>query len=79
MIALVQTYDLPHKGVLLPAAVSLSLACILVDSSPTNLIPYSTGYFSITDMAKAGIAMTVVTSAIIACTFFLIGSLAGIY
>ena len=79
MIALVQTYDMPLKGILLPTALSLSLAFILVASSPTNLIPYSTGYFSITDMAKAGAVMTVVTSAIIALSVFAIGSLAGIY
>jgi len=79
MISLVQTYNLPLKGILLPAALSLSLAFILVASSPTNLIPYSTGYFTITDMAKAGIAMTIVTSIIIACSIFFIGSLAGIY
>ena len=79
MIALVLTNDMPLKGILFPTALSLSLAFILVASSPTNLIPYSTGYFSITDMAKAGIITTITTSVIIALVVFGIGKVAGLY
>lgn len=43
-----------------PAGIATSMAFIMVTSSPTNVIPYSSGYFSIPDFAKAGIAMTVV-------------------
>ena len=42
-----------------PAAIASSLALIMVTSSPTNVIPYSSGYFSIKDFAKCGIVMTV--------------------
>jgi len=76
---LVQEHNLPLKGILIPTAISLSLALILVTSSPTNVIPYSTGYFSIADMAKAGVIMSVISSAIIALSVFGIGTLTGIY
>ena len=76
---LAQTYDLPLLGILIPAALSLSLAFILVTSTPTNVIPYSTGYFRITDMAKAGVVMTLITSVIISLSVYAIGLLTGIY
>ena len=79
MIALVLSNDMPLKGILLPAALSLSMSFILVTSSPTNLIPYSTGYFSITDMAKAGVVMSVCAGLIIAVAVYLLGLLTGIY
>lgn len=43
-----------------PAGIATSMAFIMVTSSPTNVIPYSSGYFSIADFAKIGIAMTVI-------------------
>ena len=79
MVALAQSQNLPLKGILIPAALSLSLAFILVASSPTNLIPYSAGYFSIADMAKAGAIITVFSAIIIALSIFSIGSFMGIY
>ena len=39
-----------------PAAFTSSLAFILVSEGPTTIIPYSSGYFSIKDMARAGVA-----------------------
>lgn len=52
-----------------PAGIATSMAFIMVTSSPTNVIPYAAGYFSIRDFAKAGLLMTVcgilsVTSAV---------------
>ena len=79
MIALAQSNNIPLKGILLPTALSMSLAFILVASSPTNFIPYSTGYFSIMDMVKSGIIMTIVAAVIIALSLFTIGTLSGIY
>ncbi|MCL2478829.1 MAG: DASS family sodium-coupled anion symporter [Treponema sp.] len=76
---LAQQHNMPLLGILIPTALSLSLAFILVTSTPTNVIPYSTGYFRIPDMAKAGVLMTICTSVIIALSVFGIGSLAGIY
>jgi len=43
-----------------PAGIASSMAFIMVTSSPTNVIPYSSGYFSITAFAKAGIPMTII-------------------
>ncbi len=43
-----------------PAGIATSMAFIMVTSSPTNVIPYSSGYFTIPDFAKAGIIMTIV-------------------
>jgi sodium-dependent dicarboxylate transporter 2/3/5 len=79
MIALAQSNNIPLKGILIPTALSMSLAFILVASSPTNFIPYSTGYFSIMDMVKSGLIMTIVAAIIIALSLFTIGSLSGIY
>lgn len=42
-----------------PAGIASSMAFIMVTSSPTNVIPYSSGYFSIMDYAKAGVLMTI--------------------
>ncbi len=79
MIELARTLDLPVLSVALPASIVASLAFILVTSSPTNVIPYSAGYFSIFDMAKAGLVLTFVSSVIVAAVIFTVGSLTGIY
>lgn len=50
-----------------PAGIASSMAFIMVTSSPTNVIPYSSGYFAIKDFAKVGVLMTVV--AILTVTF----------
>jgi len=79
IIALAQNLDISVLSITLPAAITTSLAFILVTSTPTNVIPYSAGYFSITDMAKAGVVMTLVSSVIVAATLYLIGLLTGLY
>lgn len=79
IIALAMSLGLNPLGVTLPAAITASLAFILVTSTPTNVIPYSAGYFSIKDMAKAGIALTVVSSVIVAATIYVIGTLTSLY
>lgn len=43
-----------------PAGIATSMAFIMVTSSPTNVIPYSSGYFTIPDFAKAGVFMTII-------------------
>lgn len=58
IIALAQDLDMAPWSVAGPAAIASSLAFIMVTSSPTNVIPYASGYFSIKDFAKSGIAMT---------------------
>lgn len=79
MIELAKTLNLPVLSVALPASIVASLAFILVTSSPTNVIPYSAGYFSILDMAKAGTVLTLAASLIVALTIFTVGSFTGLY
>ncbi|MCD6120305.1 MAG: anion permease, partial [Spirochaetales bacterium] len=50
-----------------------------VTSSPTNVIPYSAGYFSIKDMAVSGIVMTLIASVIVAVTIYFAGTFFGLY
>lgn len=79
IIELALTLGLPVLAVTLPAALVASLAFILVTSSPTNVIPYSAGYFSIADMAKSGLLMTLFGSLIMTLVIFTIGSFVGLY
>ncbi|MCG8571893.1 MAG: DASS family sodium-coupled anion symporter [Spirochaetes bacterium] len=79
MISLAQIIGLPILAITLPAAITASLAFILVTSSPTNVIPYSAGYFSIPDMAKAGTVITLISSIIVAATIYGIGLLTQLY
>ena len=43
--------------------------------SPTNVVPYSAGYFSIRDMARSGIWMTLAAAACVALSVALVGGL----
>lgn len=79
IIVMVQRFQLPVLGVVLPASLTLSLAFILVTSTPTSVIPYAAGYFRISDMAKAGSVLTMLSSAIMALAIYGIGCLTGIY
>lgn len=79
MIVLASSYNLPVLEIVMPACLTLSLAFILVTSTPTSVISYSAGYFSIGDMAKAGIVLTLVSSVILSLSIYLIGNLTGIY
>jgi sodium-dependent dicarboxylate transporter 2/3/5 len=79
MIELAASLGLPVMSVALPASLVASLAFILVTSSPTNVIPYSAGYFSIADFAKSGLVMTLFGSIILSTTVFVIGKVTGIY
>ena len=58
-----------------PVAIATSLAFLLVTSSPTNVIPYASGYFSIRDFAKAGIPLTLIVPFCITAAFLLFGAL----
>ena len=66
-------------GIVLTAALSLTISFILVTTTPTNVIPYSTGYFTLGDFAKAGVLMTIATALIIAGVFYVIGSFSGLF
>ncbi len=58
LVALASDLGLDVWTMVAPAAFTSSLAFILVSEGPTTIIPYSSGYFSIKDMAKAGVWMT---------------------
>jgi sodium-dependent dicarboxylate transporter 2/3/5 len=62
-----------------PAAFTSSLAFILVTETPTNVIPYSSGYFTIKDMAKAGIVMTFAAALCVGISILVFGGLIGQY
>ena len=75
LVALATDLHLDPWRTVAPAAFTSSLAFILVSEGPTTIIPYSSGYFSIRDMAKAGILMTIAAAACIALTQFVARSL----
>ncbi len=58
-----------------PVAIATSLAFLLVTSSPVNVIPYASGYFSIKDFAKAGIPITLLVPICITLAFLIFGQL----
>ena len=61
----------------LAAAFTSSLAFILVTESPTNVLPYSAGYFSIRDMARVGIWMTLAAAVCVTVSITLVGLFTG--
>lgn len=79
MISLAGALGVDILSVTVPAALTTSMAFILVTSTPTNVIPYSAGYFSIKDMAISGTVMTLVAAPIVAATIFVVGRLTGLY
>ena len=74
LIALAASLALDPWTLAGPAAFTSSLAFILVTESPTNVIPYSSGYFSIRDMAKAGIVMTFFAAICVAVSILVMGA-----
>lgn len=78
LIALAGQIDLDPVLLAIPAGITSSLAFILVTSTPTNVIPYSAGYFSIRDMARAGLLMTVASSLCVTLSIAVIGKLTGL-
>ena len=73
LIALATDLGLGVWTLAAPAAFTSSLAFILVTESPTNVVPYSAGYFSIRDMARSGIWMTLAAAACVAVSVALFG------
>jgi sodium-dependent dicarboxylate transporter 2/3/5 len=72
LVALANDLHLPPWTIVAPAAFTSSLAFILVSEGPTTIIPYSSGYFSIKDMAKAGVFMTMAASACVALSIAIV-------
>jgi len=78
LIALAKSLGLDPVLMAIPAGITSSLAFILVTSTPTNVIPYSSGYFSIRDMVKAGLWMTIFSSVCATVSVCVIGKLLGV-
>jgi sodium-dependent dicarboxylate transporter 2/3/5 len=68
LVALALDLGIDVWSIAAPAAFTSSLAFILVSEGPTTIIPYSAGYFSIKDMAKAGVLMTVCAAACVSAS-----------
>jgi len=58
-----------------PVAIATSMAFILVTSSPTNVIPYSAGYFTIREFAKPGLLLTLIIPFCITLVFLVFAPL----
>ncbi len=77
LIALAQDLGLDVWTVAAPAAFTSSLAFILVTESPTNVLPYSAGYFSIRDMARVGVGMTIGAAVCVTISIVTVRALGG--
>ena len=75
LIALAQDLGLDVWTLAAPAAFTSSLAFILVTESPTNVVPYSAGFFSIRDMAKSGILMTLAAAVCVAVSIAVVSAI----
>lgn len=75
VIALAVSLELNPWHLAGPVAIATSLAFIMVTSSPTNVIPYAAGYFSIKDFALSGAILTLVVPFCITAAFVLFGTL----
>lgn len=78
MIALSKQLGISSALLAIPAGITSSLSFILVTSAPANVILYAAGYFSIKDMAKAGLIMTIWASAAVTISVVLFGRFCGI-
>jgi sodium-dependent dicarboxylate transporter 2/3/5 len=75
LVALATDLHLDPWSIVAPAAFTSSLAFILVSEGPTTVISYSSGYFSIKDMAKAGIWMTLAAAVCVTISVHLVGAI----
>ncbi|MEE2638852.1 MAG: DASS family sodium-coupled anion symporter [Acidobacteriota bacterium] len=73
LLALAIDLGLDAWTIAAPAAFTSTLAFILVTESPTNVLPYSAGYFSIRDMAKVGIWMTLGAAVCVTISLTIVG------
>ena len=77
LLALAIDLGLDPWTIAAPAAFTSTLAFILVTESPTNVLPYSAGYFSIRDMAKVGIWMTLAAATCVTASITIVGLFTG--
>jgi len=79
LITLAKDLNLDPWMLAAPAALSASLGLILITQTPTNVIPYSTGYFTVRDFAKSGVVMSVGIVIILTAVIAIVGSITGMY
>ncbi len=79
LITLAGDLDIAPWFLVAPAAYTASLGVILLTQSPTNIIPFTSGYFSAKDFALSGTILTVVMVAFLTAVFVFIGPLTGMY
>jgi len=79
LISLAQLFSMDAWILVCPAALTSSLGFILVTQTPTNIIPYTAGYFSIRDFAKVGVIMSIIISVMLTLVIALLGPLTGVY
>lgn len=79
LISLAQLFSMDPWILVCPAALTSSLGFILVTQTPTNIIPYTAGYFSIRDFAKVGVIMSIIISVMLTLVIALLGPLTGVY
>jgi sodium-dependent dicarboxylate transporter 2/3/5 len=79
LISLALSFDIHPWILVAPAAFTSSLGIILITQTPTNIIPYASGYFTLGDFARAGIAMSIIMSLLITAVIAVIGPLSGTY
>jgi sodium-dependent dicarboxylate transporter 2/3/5 len=78
MIAMSAALGVSPWFLAIPAAFSACTAFILVPETPTSIIPYSAGFFSLKDMAGIGIVMTLVVATVVGTGIYLINILMGV-
>ena len=74
LIALAGDLGLTPLAIAIPAGFASSLAFILVTESPANVVLYSAGYFSIRDMARAGVWMSLAAAVCVTVSVTVVGS-----
>jgi|YNPNPStandDraft_1061719.scaffolds.fasta_scaffold01171_13 sodium-dependent dicarboxylate transporter 2/3/5 len=79
LIELARDLGLDPWFLVAPAAFSSSLGLLLVTQTPTHVIPYTSGYFTMKDFALAGALMSLVMVAALTLVLLAAGSLWGVY
>jgi sodium-dependent dicarboxylate transporter 2/3/5 len=79
LISLAQDLNINPWMLVAPAAFSASLGLILITQTPTNVIPYSAGFFTVREFLKSGLVMSIVIIIVLTAVIALIGPLTGTY
>ncbi len=78
VLSLGPTIGIDPRLYALAAGFAANLAVILVTTSPVNVLPWSTGYFSIRDMLKTGLVFAPMAALAIGLVFSIVGGVYGL-